>query len=195
MIRSRFFRGLPLAFATAALLAGCVTTQQRQIELPAEGASVDAGPLDCALEFNGVVDQRPHRRTRGPSGHIYDIRNTIEYLDSGIRAMTASPAEEASETAVGADEPAENAAPLLKVDLVRAYAKGKAMRGFYNVVLVAHIDDARLPVIRGQHNVTNWTSGEREFQTKYQKAIDDALTTMRNVLADNPVCRGRRADV
>jgi len=194
MIRSRLIRGTSLALAMTSLLAGCVV-QQRKVELPAAEASLGAESLNCTLAFNSVVDRRPHRRTRGPSGHIYDIRNTIEYLESGIRVMTVSPAGEVAGSAVGLDEPAGNAPPLLKVDLVRAYAEGKAMRGFYNVVLVAHIGDVKLPVIRGQHNVTNWTGGENEFQSSYQKAVDDALATMWNVLEDSPACRGRRAEV
>ena len=129
MIRSRFNRGTLLALATAASLAGCVI-QHRSIQLPDPEASFGAGPLDCTLEFNGVFDRRPHQRTRGPSGHIYDIQNTIEYLDSGIRAMTASPDAAVSEIAVGPNEPTGSSPPHLKVDLVRAYAKGKAGRGF-----------------------------------------------------------------
>ncbi len=179
-------RQLLLAAATV-LLAGCAI-EQRRVQLPPVARPAVSASLDCALTFTGIREGRSRQRIRGPSWHIYDIDNAVAYLDSGIRALLGVSDSAAEEQAAPLEAPA--LAEPLRVELVRAYAQGKAMRGFYNVVMTVRIGARPPRVVRGRYDVTNWFGSGDEFATGMQLAMDDALVEMERVLADSDACTG-----
>ncbi len=155
------------------LLTGCGSSQHRVIELDSSDSSFRAEELDCELSFDGVVDRRQSKRFVDPSWNTYDVENFLDYLDGHIDAITCCGQK----------------GPELKVEVRHAYAQGKAMRGFYTVVLSLILDDSPPIVLRGRHDVTNWLGSSREFQLGLTAAADQALNKIHAILAESKQCR------
>ncbi len=154
------------------VVTGCGSQEPRALELDPSGSKLSLHVLSCELRFNGVVDRRRSERTSGPSLHTYEIENLIDYLDGQINAMVRS----------------EESGPDLVVEVRHAYAQGKAMRGFYTVVLSAGIDDGATTVLRGSQNATNWVGSGNEFQRGLMAAGDKSLFGLHTLLAESGHC-------
>ncbi|AKS41827.1 hypothetical protein [Wenzhouxiangella marina] len=159
-----------LVLLVTVLLAACGNREYRTIEM-----NVEAGPrlaVSCTASFDGVIDRRRAGRVTGPSMHAYDIENLIEYLDANIRSMLTE----------------SESGPSLDVELRYAYSQGKAMRGFYTVVLVATFSDLSPIVLRGRHDVTNWAGSSSEFQRGITNAATQALDALGRFLSEAEPC-------
>lgn len=156
----------------AILLSGCGSREHRVVDLDATRSNVDLQRLNCELKFQGVADHRRIQRLGGPSSHTYEISNLIAYLDEQINGLLGF-----SETG-----------PKLTVNVRHVYAQGKAMRGFYTVVLSVGTGDG-VNVLRGRHDVTNWTGSSNEFQRGLSAAAYQALNMLHSQLAESGHCQ------
>lgn len=161
-----------LVCGVAMLTVACTAPEHRLIELDAFAAAPGLPVVSCDLQFHGVVDRRSSTRSAGPARHTYEIANLIDHLDEQIGAMLCC----------------GQTGRVLTVDVRHAYAQGKAMRGFYTVVLSAAIGDDST-VLRGRHDVTTWSDSSREFQRGMASASQQALVMLQTWLADSEYCR------
>jgi len=159
-------------FALAMLLSGCGSREHRVIELDSSTFNHGLRMLSCELRYQGVVDQRRSSRLGDASLHTHEITNLVDYLDEQINAMLLF----------------GDSGPDLTVELRHAYAQGKAMRGFYTIVLSIGIGDDST-VVRGRHDVTNWTGSSNEFQRGLTTAGNQALRTLHALLAESEYCQ------
>ncbi len=166
--RLRFWAILALMI----VLAGCGSRQSRVVELNSSASGPDLQTLNCELQFQGVVDRRRSKRVGDPSLNFHEIANLIDYLDEQINTILRF----------------GESGPELMVGVRHAYAEGKAMRGFYTVVLsVGTGNDTTIS--RGRHDVTNWVGSSNEFQRGIRVASHQALRRLHSFLAESEYCQ------
>lgn len=164
---------LPAFVFLVFLAAACDSREHRKIELSGVDSNLsNAPPLDCRMEFNGIVDNRHGKQPVGPSLHAYEIKNLIAYFDNRIDAL------------VNFGETASD----LTLELRHVYAQGKAMRGFYTVVMVARLADNPPIILRGRHDATNWAGSSKEFRRGLAAAADQAVLGLYELLSNSGLC-------
>jgi len=163
---------LLLIALSSTLAVGCVQREYRTAQIE-DGETQDIGEsLDCNLIFKGLTDKRSGSGTIGPSSHAYNVENLTEFLAAEIDSMDAS----------------WNGTESLSVELRHAYARGKAMRGFYTIVLTARIGNDPQVVARGSYNMTNWSGTTREFELGMTRAASNALQDLKTFLLESGHC-------